>query len=167
MCPVSGRFTSAVATSISCTVPSPHPAATMSPAGLNRTLQTALPTFRGDPICSPVLASQIRIEKSLLPYSYPPPLAIFSPQGEKHTDLTGPVCPLIVDIRPPSSKFHSLMLASREQEATTLSSGWNATPVTVLPDSDRQQPSLTHRHTDAQWNSKHGCILGHDRNNQS
>ena len=33
------------------------------------------------------------------------------------------VCPVIVDIRPPSSKFHSLMLLSSEQEATTLSSG--------------------------------------------
>ena len=53
----------------------------------------------------------------------------------------------IVDIRPPSSKFHSLMLLSSEQEATTLSLGWNATPVTVLQDSDCQQPSSTHWRT--------------------
>ena len=89
------------------------------------------------------------------------------PVGSKQTPVTRSVWPVIVDNRPPSSKFHSLMLLSSEQEATTLSSGWNATPVTVLPDSDRQQPSLTHRHTDTQWNSKHGCVLGHDRNNQS
>ncbi len=50
----------------------------------------------GDPMWVPVSASQIRIEKSSFPpspYSSPPPLTIFVPQGEKHTEQTWSLCP--------------------------------------------------------------------------
>ena len=46
----------------------------------------------GDLIWVTVSASQIRIEKSSPPWKClpsPPPLTIFVPQGEKHTDQTG------------------------------------------------------------------------------
>ena len=151
-----------VAASHTRTVLSLLPLASFVPSGDHATEPTKSEwPLRGDPMGAPVDASHSSTVLSKLP------LASRVPSGLHETDMTLWSCPLIVDNRPPSSKFHSLMLLSAEQEATTLSSGWNATPVTVLPDSDRQQPSLTHRHTDAQWNSKHGCVLGHDRNDQS
>jgi hypothetical protein len=58
----------------------------------------------------PVSASQIRIEKSLFPKIYSPPLTIFVPHGEKHTELTVSLCPLSVDTHVPVDVSQILML---------------------------------------------------------
>ena len=95
------------------TVESSLPLVSFLPSELKHTdLISAECPLRGDPICSPVLASQIRIEKSLLPYSNPPPLAIFSPQGEKHIDSTGSACPLTVERRSPDCASNTLIVPS-------------------------------------------------------
>ncbi len=69
----------------------------------------------GDPIWLPVSESQIRMEKSPFPpfhVSSPPPLTIFVPQGEKHTERTGSLCPLRVDTHVPVDVSHIFTVLS-------------------------------------------------------
>ena len=88
-----------------------------------------------DPIWVPVSAFQIRIEKSPFPPSHsgpsPPPLTNFVPQGEKHTERTGSLCPLSVDTQSPVFVFQSLTLLSSLPLAKIVESGLQATELTL------------------------------------
>ena len=109
----------------------------MSPAGeyeIVCTPKAPESTLSRDPIWVPFFASQIRIDKSPFPprsFPIPPPLAIFVPQGEKHTDQTESLCPLNVDAHSRVKAFQILTDLSSLQLASLDPSGLKQTPRTM------------------------------------
>jgi hypothetical protein len=79
----------------------------------------------------PVSASQIRIEKSPFLKISPPQLTIFVPHGEKHTELTVPLCPLNVESHFPVLTFQIFTVLSKLPLAKDAPSGLQATDSTL------------------------------------
>ncbi len=128
--------------------------------------------LNGDPIWVPVSASQIRIEKSSFPplrFSNPPPLTIFVPQGEKHTERTRSLCPLSVDTHVPVDVSQILMLSSQLPLATCLPSGLKETLETRLESAQKSAHTtrLKKSRSKRQWSRTSSARSGSIRTDPS